>query len=128
MSKNFINMTTEADNPTKTEIAHVEDIRKQANGLLNITEDIISSSRNSSYSKWSQWSRCEHCYQVRLKECLVAKCRHSKVYEERLCDKKRCKRKARQKPKFNIVHLNQVRVLVSNIFYIDERINIVGHN
>lgn len=111
MSKNFINTTTEVYSPTEKEIAHVEDIRHQVNNLRNITYDDIKSNQNSTYSKWSQWSRCEHCYQVRLKECLVAKCKHSKVYEERPCDKKRCKRKARQKPKFNIVHLNQVWVL-----------------
>lgn len=105
MSKNLINMTTEAYNrPTKKEIAHVENLRHQVNDLLNITEEGIRNS--SSYTKWSQWSRCEHCYQVRMKECLVEKCKHSKVYEERPCDKKRCRRKARQKPKFNIVHLN----------------------
>lgn len=112
MSKTQKNVTMETGSPTKKEIAHFEDIRQQINGLLNITEENISPLRNSSYTKWSHWSRCENCYQVRMKECLVAKCKHSKTYEERPCDKKRCRRKARQKPKFNIVHIDQVRVFV----------------
>lgn len=106
MSKNFRKM--QPHNPTSKEIVHVEDVRHQTEDLFNITQE--NTLRNTSYTKWSQWSRCENCYQVRMKECLVAKCKHSKIYEERRCDKKRCKRKARQKLKFNIVHLNQVRI------------------
>lgn len=94
--------------PSRKENVRVtEDIHHHA----NITQE--STLRNSSYTKWSVWSRCENCYRVRMKECLVPKCKHSKIYEERPCDKKRCKRKGRQKPKFNIVHLNQVRVFVA---------------
>lgn len=98
--------------PTKDETVHVEAIRHKL-GHLNITED-GDHNATASFTKWSAWTRCENCYQMRMKICLEAKCRNSRIYEERPCDKKRCKRKARQKAKFNVVHLYQVRKFVYN--------------
>ncbi|XP_072383641.1 plasminogen [Diabrotica undecimpunctata] len=58
------------------------------------------------YSDWSFWSRCSHCLQRRMKECISPACDGSRIYEERPCNKKRCKRKNKQKEKFQIVHLD----------------------
>lgn len=72
---------------------------------LNITS---GSSLTPQFTKWSQWSRCEDCLQLRIKKCVDAKCKGSTIYEERPCNKKRCKRKVRQKEKFQVVQLKQV--------------------
>ncbi|CAH1105846.1 unnamed protein product [Psylliodes chrysocephalus] len=59
------------------------------------------------YTDWSFWSRCSNCLQRRMKECINYSCRGSRIYEERSCNKKRCKRKSRQKDHFQIVHLDK---------------------
>ncbi|XP_066157891.1 uncharacterized protein [Euwallacea fornicatus] len=62
-----------------------------------------------SYSEWTKWSRCQDCLQRRMKICLNDHC-ESRMYEERECHKKRCKRKRRKTiSSFNVVHLNTSR-------------------
>ncbi|XP_074040569.1 plasminogen isoform X1 [Leptinotarsa decemlineata] len=71
--------------------------------------DTRSASTNQTldYTDWSSWTRCTDCIQRRTKHCISRHCFGSTMYEERPCNKKRCKRKAKQKDKFHIVHLNE---------------------
>lgn len=66
------------------------------------------------YSKWSAWSRCVNCYQRRMKKCLSLNCFDSRIYEERPCPKKRCRRKFRHQHKAHIIHLDAVKSLEKN--------------
>jgi hypothetical protein len=66
--------------------------------------------RTGLFTPWSQWSRCVDCLQRRMKKCVSPKCEDSRIYEEKPCGKKRCKRKARQKNQFRVVHLDEVRL------------------
>ncbi|CAH2000051.1 unnamed protein product [Acanthoscelides obtectus] len=50
---------------------------------------------------------CMNCFQRRMKLCISDSCQGSRMYEERPCRKKRCKRKSRQKESFHVVHLNE---------------------
>ncbi|KAJ8958387.1 hypothetical protein NQ314_006409 [Rhamnusium bicolor] len=75
------------------------DIDEVDEGYSNYTQD--------KYTEWSPWSRCIDCFQRRMKECISYKCQGSRMYEERPCAKRRCKRKSKQKKEFHIVHLNE---------------------
>lgn len=90
--------------PSDEDIAHLKDMRLRSESL-NFTDSEISA---TPFTKWSQWSRCQDCFQLRIKQCVGVKCKDSKIYEERPCEKKRCKRKTRQKENFRIVQLKQV--------------------
>ncbi|KAJ8975917.1 hypothetical protein NQ317_007760 [Molorchus minor] len=99
-----------------------ENISNQVNYQRNITHksimDAVSSTRNvfsaenshtqeEEFTNWSTWSRCMDCIQRRMRLCISNKCQGSRIYEEKPCDKRRCKRKSRQKDEFHIVHLNE---------------------
>jgi hypothetical protein len=66
-----------------------------------------AANRTGLFTPWSQWSRCVDCLQRRMKKCVSPKCEDSRIYEEKPCGKKRCKRKARQKNQFRVVHLDE---------------------
>lgn len=88
---------------------HIEDLFQQttpSTTFLNVTTELSKSTET--YSEWSPWSRCQECIQRRMRICTNHTCGDSRIYEERPCKKKRCKRKARNKEKFHIVHLNEV--------------------
>ncbi|CAG9864734.1 unnamed protein product [Phyllotreta striolata] len=60
------------------------------------------------YTDWSFWSRCSDCIQRRMKECIDDRsCAGSRIYEEKPCQKARCRRKFKRKDDFQIVHLNK---------------------
>lgn len=69
---------------------------------------LVPSTTTETYSNWSPWSRCQNCIHRRMKICTSDSCGDSRVYEERPCSKKRCKRKDRNKEKFHVVHFNKV--------------------
>lgn len=78
--------------------------------------DLIPSYHNRSarnfeplYTEWTKWSRCLDCMQRRVKTCISPNCHSSRMYEERECHKKRCKRKTKKKISFHVVHLNTSR-------------------
>ncbi|XP_060517694.1 plasminogen-like [Cylas formicarius] len=73
--------------------------------------DSRTATQNTSvmYSDWSKWSRCHDCLQRRIKNCVNPSCHNSRLFEERECHKKRCKRKVRKKIEFHVVHLNTSR-------------------
>ncbi|CAG9814512.1 unnamed protein product [Phaedon cochleariae] len=66
-----------------------------------------SNDTSEAFSEWTSWSRCQDCIQRRMKVCISIACYGSRMYEERPCQKKRCKRKRKMKETFNIVHLNE---------------------
>ncbi|KAJ8935047.1 hypothetical protein NQ318_004508 [Aromia moschata] len=70
-------------------------------------EEVGNRTHDQDFTRWSSWSRCIDCFQRRMKTCISYKCHGSRMYEERPCDKRRCKRKSRQKSEFHIVHLNE---------------------
>ncbi|KAK5645620.1 hypothetical protein RI129_004084 [Pyrocoelia pectoralis] len=77
------------------------------NEITNINQD-ERIGKNPLFTKWSPWSRCEDCLQRRMKKCISPKCKQSKMYEERPCPKKRCKRRRRGKidGDFRIIHID----------------------
>lgn len=83
--------------------------RPTLENMFSLQRNIDSTYKNISgeYSDWTFWSRCTKCLQRRMKECLREGCEGHRIYEERPCDKKRCKRKFRQRDDFKIVHLNK---------------------
>nr|CAH7721651.1 unnamed protein product [Callosobruchus chinensis] len=48
-----------------------------------------------------------NCFQRRMKMCISDSCQGSRMFEERPCRKKRCKRKSRHKESFHVVHINE---------------------
>ncbi|XP_063917963.1 vitamin K-dependent protein C [Zophobas morio] len=87
---------------------------KQSTNHLQSLEDIpedtfpaTSTNQTKLYTPWSPWTRCMDCVQRRVKTCVSPQCEDSRIYEEKPCGKKRCRRKARQKSQFNIVHLDK---------------------
>ncbi|KAL1514106.1 hypothetical protein ABEB36_003423 [Hypothenemus hampei] len=77
-------------------------LEQEAN--LNIYSN--RSATENSYTEWSKWGRCINCLQRRMKVCIHHKCHNSRMYEERECHKKRCKRKKKKLIAFHIVHTN----------------------
>lgn len=77
----------------------------------NHTIQPVTVTTTEAYSGWSPWSRCQNCIQRRMKICTSETCGDSRIYEERPCNKKRCKRKNRNREKFHVVHLNKVSFL-----------------
>ncbi|CAH2000048.1 unnamed protein product [Acanthoscelides obtectus] len=91
------------------------------------TESLNRSNKTEEYTDWTPWSRCMNCFQRRMKLCISDSCQGSRMYEERPCRKKRCKRKSRQKESFHVVHLNEVSNLKEALIMITIRSRSVQH-
>lgn len=71
-------------------------------GLTNFTYYRKNNQLLSEWSEWSSWSKCHRCVQKRIKICQLPSCKNMKMYQERSCGKKRCRRKIRHEKEMRV--------------------------
>ncbi|XP_076269901.1 uncharacterized protein LOC143202327 isoform X2 [Rhynchophorus ferrugineus] len=105
--RNIFNETYLSPNHAATRNFHrqFEDINGPTMGYRNRTTKTL----DYAYTEWTKWTRCIDCMQRRMKTCISPSCRNSRMYEERECPKKRCRRKIKKKIDFHVVHVNASR-------------------
>ncbi|XP_050302769.1 acrosin [Anthonomus grandis grandis] len=96
------------DNTTTSEVPDsVDELFSSNDNSQNLNYGANRTSADQRYTEWSEWSRCVDCLQRRIKSCISPNCHNSRLFEERECHKKRCRRKRKKMiPDFHIVHLN----------------------
>ncbi|CAH1130522.1 unnamed protein product [Ceutorhynchus assimilis] len=91
------------------ETSTMKDLLPETDYIENNLDGNNKTSLDDQYTIWSKWSRCIDCLQRRIKTCISPSCHNSRMYEERECHKKRCRRKKKKKISFHVVHLNTSR-------------------